>query len=310
MKQLVKPQRSPGRRVTVVFNPASGAGRGRRLADRAALRLSDAGHTPTVIESARVYSSDHAEQIFDETELVVVCGGDGTLRGLLEPLSQTATPVYMLPTGNESLFARAFSMSRCTSEMCQAIDGWHVARHYFGRVNGQPFFTMASIGLDSEVVHMLHEDRTGPIGHHGYVMPTVRALFRHRVPILSVSVDGKPAVVRTKGYFIASNTREYALRIHFVPEASSEAPRLYARFLPCRSTLGWFQWIIRARCGLIGNATSAPLLEGEEFSVSVDGGPAVYVQADGDPAGGTPATISSSGEFISVLVQSSKERCS
>ena len=46
------------------------------------------------------------------SDLVVVVGGDGTIRKLLDIINKTATPIYAIPGGNESLFARSATILR------------------------------------------------------------------------------------------------------------------------------------------------------------------------------------------------------
>ena len=71
-----------------------------------------------------------------ESDLVVVVGGDGTVRKLLRALSRAQTPLYVVPGGNESLIARSYNMSANVDDLLQAIIFGKCQEQYFGSISG------------------------------------------------------------------------------------------------------------------------------------------------------------------------------
>ncbi len=286
--------------VEIVYNPISGRGKGEPLAHALAHRLERDGVTVSVSQSKLAYTETDRERISNRDALLVI-GGDGTLRALLEILSQTKTPVYMVPSGNESLFARAFSMSANVERIVQALEEYQVSEHWIGRVNNQPFFTMVSLGLDSQVIERIARARSGPIGHRGYILPTLIVASSHRPPCLKVTVDGREELGGEQGLLVIANSREYAARLNPVPEASTLSGELHARFFPFARVSWYFNCILALCRGKGMGQKDSLLLKGKNFYVEVSNVVPFPVQADGEFMGHAPVTVSIGAERIAVL---------
>jgi diacylglycerol kinase (ATP) len=285
----------------IIYNPLSGSGRSGVQAQELRTELERRGFRVFVRESRASYHKTEILAFLRSVDIVVVSGGDGTLGKLLPAIAETERPVYMIPAGNESLFARLFAMRGTIDDLLQRIETGSVSRHYFGRVNNHPFFSMASLGLDSEVVAAISATRQGPIGHRGYVLPAIAAWLRHVPEPITLEVDGRAVVERAPGFLVISNSPEYALRMRLVPEAGSSKPELVARFFPEMSRKRYLRFITLALRGKPIPLDGTTVFTGREFRVTTEriGFP---VQADGDFAGTTPAVVSlDPKEYLSVL---------
>ncbi len=288
-----------GRTLGILFNPISGSGKGRALAEHLRHDAGEHGYDARVIESQPRYEKGALESITNGLEALVVVGGDGTLMPLLDGLSASRTPVIMYPAGNQSLFARTFHASSDRHILFETLKRFSVCEARYATANGQPFFSMVSIGLDAEVVAAIARTRRSHIGRRGYVLPTMRAFASHKPATLSVSADGVDVISKQRGYFIAANSAEYACGLNPVAEARIDSPLLHARFYPYRhrwSYLAWLVSLILRRPVPAGRSVS---LQANEFYVSGD---VAAVQMDGEWAGSTPVRIRREDGFIRVLV--------
>lgn len=284
------------KRVLVLFNPISGSGRGPALATALADRLARRGHT---VESAAT-TPEPTRLRYSDLDAVVVCGGDGTLLNLLPELIRTRVPVYMLPAGNESLFAAKLGMpAEDLRAAVGAVERNKAEEHFVGFVNETPFFTMASIGFDADVVAHVARNRKGPAGNRGYVLPVLSALVSHRPPRLRLAVDGKTVLDGSPGTLIVANTSAYALGVSLVPEADSLSPQLVARFFPYSTSLGFPLVAARALASRGGHWPWTSVFRGNIFRVEATA--ERFVQADGDPVGTTPAVIRKTDARIAIL---------
>lgn len=288
-------------KIGIIFNPVSGSGESPAAANRLQNYLLGHDVESALLESAHTY--DQAlEEFASAVDFLVVAGGDGTLLPLLDALSSTGTPVYMIPTGNESLFAREFGMTSDFSQFLRSARANKVGIHHLASINGSLFFTMASIGFDSCVVKEVAAERTGPIGHIGYVKPSFRALRCFHPPQFEVIVDGRPVVSGKQGFLVISNNKQYALRLYFNRDADSRKQELKATFMPCRNFLSYLGWQLRCLAGRLSDAPSALRLSGIKFEVRTS---APYpVQIDGEFFGSTPVSIAASPRTIRVLLPS------
>lgn len=265
------------------------------MAQSLQLVLEKHGCGSTLIDS---FQSQSLPDFVAQHSLIMVAGGDGTLLHMLPLLIESQTPVYMLPTGNESLFAKQFSMSASEEEVVEVITSGTLTRHYVPSVNERPFFTMMSLGPDSRVVERIAEIRQGPISHWSYMFYSLKELIDHQVPQVSLVVDGKQELQSEAGFLVIANSRQYAWGVEFVREARSMKKELCARFFPYEDALNGLSWFLR---GLLYRETlweGLPFYRGQEFHIDV---PAYPIQADGECLGDTPAVVAMKDQSILVL---------
>jgi len=286
--------------VGIIFNPISGSGRAAKFAEHIRAVLEQNNFRPVLRESQRSYERQELSTFLEGLHALIVVGGDGTLMPLLEALAESRVAVSMFPAGNESLFARLFGMKADDADLLARLRLPDAEKHFYGIVNGKPFFSMVSVGLDADVVTLLSEMRCGPVGTKGYVKPLMTALRKFRVPTLTVKTKERTLIDRREGYLNIANCAEYARSLCLVPEAASTKPELHARFYPHQSKFFYFRWLLPLllRRPLTG-------LSSELFAVSeleVEGSPpGIFAQADGEAIGSLPLKFSISKKPIRVL---------
>ena len=109
--------------ISVIYNPISGKGQAKHLAENHIIKFLEKNGFNTQLFQSKKNPQEYINEIsnFNSCDLIIVIGGDGTLLGLLPLLPQTQIPVYMIPAGNESLFAQIYHMDRDENLLLQAI---------------------------------------------------------------------------------------------------------------------------------------------------------------------------------------------
>lgn len=224
--------------ILILYNPISSAGNTEEIAQRMEVELRFHGKNVTVHPSEKKTKSYKSMKgTIAESDLVVIVGGDGTVRKLLGILNKTETPMYAIPGGNESLFARTYGMSARVDDLLQAIAAGNCLQQYYGLISGpgingkKPFFNMASMGLDSLTVKNIGK-RNGPLNDSIYVWHGLKALCALHHPTVSVNVDGQLAIDHESGYIIVANSSAYAKNLQLVPAANPSRNELVVGFLP------------------------------------------------------------------------------
>lgn len=225
-------------KILIIYNPISSAGNTELLARKLEAVLTSHGKNVEVCPSEKKMKGYmRIEDKIAASELVVVVGGDGTVRKLLGLIDKTGTPVYAIPGGNESLFARSYAMSADADDLLQAIAAGICVQQFYGLISGKgirgekPFFHMASMGLDSLTVKNIGK-RKGPLNDSIYLWHGLKALCALHHPNVSVSVDGKQVIDHGSGYIIVANTSAYAKNLQLVPSANPSKSELVVGFLP------------------------------------------------------------------------------
>ncbi len=279
--------------VLVIFNPISGAGRARGLAEAAAAaaraRGIDVDLLPTSPGPADTWLR---EPIRGRTALVVV-GGDGAVRFAAPEAARAEVPLVHCPAGNENLFAREFGMTSVASEVAETLANGTVRRIDLVKasVEGRDDETvalMASFGFDAEVVHDLASVRTGTVNNLSYVRPILRRMRAFDPPRISVVVDDEPIADAVSGMVVVANSRQYASRLDPARRAVMDDGVIDVVVLPARSVSDLLGWMVRMRFGAHLRDPRLIYRTGRRIDLRLDP-PSVW-QADGDPPRASDAT--------------------
>ena len=118
--------------------------------------------------------------VADGHDLVVVGGGDGTVSFAAGRLAGTRIVLGVLPLGTANDLARTLEIPGDLAGACAALAGGKVVDIDMGRVNGQPFLNVASVGLSVGVTETLSPRLKRYLGPLAYGIAAVRAYARHK----------------------------------------------------------------------------------------------------------------------------------
>ncbi len=200
-------------RMLIVFNPAAGARRRRRLF--AALDLMRGlGMRPEVAETTH---RGHAVEIARDAAragvgIVVAAGGDGTIAEVAAGLSGSDSALGVLPLGTANVLALELGLPRAPARAAEVLAMGRTALLHPGLAryaDGREllFVQMLGAGFDAAVVHHLPGGLKRAIGKAAYVLQTMREMPRYPFPKLRAVLDGRPedavSAIVTKGRLYA-----------------------------------------------------------------------------------------------------------
>jgi len=190
----------PGTRVRVIVNPASGqkAGITTNAAGTADVRrvLEENNIEAEVIESEHAGHATElaAEAVREKYDLVVACGGDGTVSEVAAALiGKKKTALGILPLGSANNVARMMHVPFDMGEAAKVLRLGEKRDVDVGRCNGHYFLETAGVGLDAALFPILNR-----LDHGEYIrlFEAARALFRFRPHRLTLILDKKIVRVR------------------------------------------------------------------------------------------------------------------
>src|SRR3984885_7668561 len=85
-------------------------------------------------------------------DLVIACGGDGTVTACAEGVAGTGVPLAVIPLGTGNLLARNVGLPMGLEEALEVALGGVQRPIDAGRVNGSLFVVMAGLGLDARML--------------------------------------------------------------------------------------------------------------------------------------------------------------
>lgn len=108
-------------RVSLIANPKAGRGRALRAAQTAAALLREAGWEVTLAPTAGPGDATNLARAAEAHDLVVACGGDGTLSEVISGALPGDVPVGLIPSGTGNDFARAVGLSHDPAEAARQL---------------------------------------------------------------------------------------------------------------------------------------------------------------------------------------------
>ena len=217
--------------IGIWFNPISSSGKSESLAKELAELCTEAGLCPHLATTAPSYEHAEVQERLTTLDALVVVGGDGTVRRLLEPCAHAGIPFYMLAAGNESLFARSAHMGRDPSDALAALQHGSLQARYFATVDGHAFSTMATMGHDSCTVAAIGA-RRGRISNWHYGYYGLKTFLSFRNSTVSIRVDDQDFIHRERGYVVLAKDHAFARNLDPIPDACGTEPFLWVGFIP------------------------------------------------------------------------------
>jgi diacylglycerol kinase (ATP) len=309
------PQGLPLKTATLIYNPVAGRDPAKRehqireardiLArsgiDASLARTTEPGCATELARAAVASGND----------LVVVCGGDGTINEVVNGISPGVVTLGILPGGTANIIARELSLPHNPVQAARELPLWKPRRIALGVAVGscsapaapptpvrRYFLSVAGIGYDAYVISRLAVDFKMSLGVVAYVLEGVKQVMRYSFP---------PVVCRTDGYqtratfAVVQRTSRYAGWFRTAPRQSVIKPQFGVSLYKSQHRLRYFLYgaAILAR-------QSLPDIEQMdvqkiEFAAETPG-TRVYFELDGELAGILPATFEVAPDTLSLLM--------
>ena len=226
------------------------------------------GHAITLTEKA----------IEQKADVVVACGGDGTINEVARRLVETEIPLGIIPLGSGNGIARHFKIPFEISKSVQVIKKNKLAKMDVGVVNGHYFFGNMGCALESYFIRSYQEN-----GWHGilaYVIAFFDAVagFKHQ----RIQIEYQKEIRQISPFvLLVSNTNQQGYNFSLSPKALSDDGLLDLFWMEKSNLLNKIKFFLYAllRRKLTAKAFNLvrlstlriTLLDQDEFCVQVDG---------------------------------------
>ena len=299
----------PYTKAVLIYNPIAGRRREQRMQqlqrvkgqfERSGIRVSIQATTAPGSGSAL-----SREAVQAGADLIVVCGGDGTINEVIGGMARSAVPLAVLPGGTANGLARELRLPLDIEAAARLIPSATPRRIALGRVGNLYFLSMVGVGFDAQVLTHIEgnwKDRMGMV-HYG-IQAVRQAAFQPFTPF-TVSA-GETRLEAT--FACISRTRYYG-PFRMIPEADLFSDRFHVYCFPSRKLFRYFIYTLALFTGRLSRlpdvvSFSASRIRCEETAESET--PVLY-QVDGELAGRLPITVEIVPDALTLLTPTRAE---
>jgi len=202
---------------------------------------------PTTVEDAG--QGQTREAIAQGAEVVLVAGGDGTVRAVSEAMAGTGLPLAIVPSGTGNLLARNLSLPLGAPEaMIRAalgdhrhpIDiGWAELTREDGSAEEHAFVVLAGMGLDADMIANTRPDLKKSVGWVAYVDGAARSLPNAKPFRIVYQVDDSRLHSSKAHSVLFANCGTLPAGISLIPTASIADGIMDVAVIQPSGPLGW-----------------------------------------------------------------------
>jgi YegS/Rv2252/BmrU family lipid kinase len=220
-------------------------------------------------------------------DLILVCGGDGTVREVCAELAGTGIPVGIIPAGTGNLLARNLAIPLylraaidvALSGQDQAIDLVEVSGD---DMEDTHFMVMAGMGLDAAIMEGVSEQIKAKVGWVAYVFSALKALMSPVVR-MEISVDGEDFTTHRARTVVVGNVGFLQAGMPLLPDAAIDDGLLDVVLLYPKRFVSWLPLAFRVLAKRPRTDETIARMRGR--TVTIRAASSTPRQLDGDPLG-------------------------
>ncbi|WUJ74093.1 diacylglycerol kinase family protein [Kribbella soli] len=222
-----------------------------------------------------------------ESDLVLVAGGDGTVRVVCSALAHTGIPVGVIPAGTGNLLARNLhipldlddALERTLEGRDRRID---LVRVHGDQLDTDHFAVMAGLGLDAAIISDAPPHLKKQIGWTAYLVSAAKNINHPSVRVTLALDDAAPLERRVRTV-VVGNVGMLQANIPLLPDARPDDGLLDVVVIAPRRVTQWpiVLWRLMTRT----NRTDMYLERFTGRKVEIHAAVDVQRQLDGDPIG-------------------------
>ena len=231
-----------------------------------------------------------AEQaVAEQTDLLIVCGGDGTINEVAQALVGTKTTLAILPGGTANVLAKELQLPRRPEELAKLIASGRTREISVGCARkpdhgwSRYFILMAGIGLDATIIETVNPEHKKQWGIGSYIAAGLKTLAEWPLHPFSLQFNAQK---HEATFAIVANAANYAAWFTIAPNSRMESDHLDVCVFNSRSRLVYLSY---AFLSLFGAHTLSPQVVYEPATeLYANTSNTTPVQLDGELVGHLP----------------------
>ena len=238
-----------------------------------------------------------AREAEPEFDVIAAAGGDGTLNAVANGIAARPRPVAILPFGTVNLLARELGLPRDPEDLAKLVARGAPRLVWPGCAGDRLFLTVASAGMDADVVAALDPTLKARFGRLAFLPALLPRFLDYGAHQILAEIDG--AEQHRAALVIVAKGRYYAGPFVAAPAGRVADPVLYAVLLAGTRRIDALRY---AAALLHGGLHRYPgVIAKPAHRIALTAAQPVRVQADGDVVGRLPMRFGVSSSPIPFI---------
>lgn len=300
------------RDALLIANPAAGRRRGRRRRELAAaveiLRRDGIAAELVWTDGAGSARAMARRAARDGREMVILCGGDGTINEAANGLAGSPVPLAVLPGGTANVLAKElrlpWNIPRAAALVARSrperIALGVVAREEAGSAVERYFVSVGGAGPDGAIVSSLAAALKQRLGQLAFWLEGARQLVRYRFPRFRVRDERGAEYVASM--VIVGRTASYGGPFRITTSATLLADAFEVCVITTRSHLRYLSYLPAIWLGSLRRQSGVFFFPTTRLRCEPLGTGPVYAQVDGEPAGRLPVEFRIAPAALTLLI--------
>ena len=212
--------------IHFILNPISGSGQNQLRLETIMSVFNNKNYNVTLKTSSHATSLSSLAQlsIKEGADVVVACGGDGTINEIASPLVDTKIPLGIITLGSGNGLASHLEIPKKLLPALELIRDCHKIKIDVGVVNEHFFFSNMSVGVGAQVINHYSKSKNRQL--MSYLLATLKALWPKTTLLkLKIEMEGLKKEISPLVLFV-SNSNEMGYKVSFTPKASLQDGKL------------------------------------------------------------------------------------
>ena len=207
-------------RIHFIVNPIAGHGNAPLTKEELQPYFIQGVHDLTIkVSEYKAHATELTKaSILEKADIIVACGGDGTINEVATCLIGTDVALGIVPMGSGNGLASNLKIPKKRRKALEIIRDKHTERMDVGNINGRYFFSNTGVGFDARLIknYESSEKRT-LLGYISACAITFRDIEKNTP--LSIGIDGEVPIVNPF-IILISNSNEMGYKLSLTPKAS------------------------------------------------------------------------------------------
>ena len=298
----------------LIHNPNAGnGGRDRRpMLDEARRIFATGGIETEIAETKKAGDATEIAQRANTEgrQLIIACGGDGTLNEVVNGLAGQANghrvPLALLPGGTANVLAKELNLPWDIPSAAEKLVRGEVREIPLGLATplNQPekkkyFLSVAGAGPDGMIVYSIDLDLKARVGILAYWWQGAREAFRYKFKHFRVTAAGKKI---DASLVVVGRTKHYGGPFKITTAADLFEDKFELMTLTTQSGLRYLSYLPTLWLGKLRGTTGVDFWKADQVLCEALGTEPIYAQVDGEPLARLPVEFRIVPRALKLLV--------